>query len=523
MRGFDSGKTFVKQFVLCSFPLTLSGNRENFSVSSSLGHSSTMDLPTFRQALIRCGITQALARTSIVDQGYTDMQVFARLLANDRAVSDFVKAVNKLPADQAGIHPSIPFASIRKLQAMRHWTIERIRMGEPVVHNEMTEDELDRILARMVEEEEIMEMKPVPPPLPDKFKAFGTSWRTFSDGFYGHCAVVRSTMNIPLAYILREHEIPTPEMVAEAYTTTDLRLMNLVRLDGREAKKDNTLVWQLLRPLVLDTPAWNYVKQHDTTQNGRMAFLTLQTRGEGEAALDARRTAAEETIQKAKFTGKSKRFTLQNYINLLQGAFTELEACGEDYKLSEKQKVTIFVRGLQSDEYAATKHSIYQNPETREDFQKCYSFVETMERFRPSYSDPNSFDRNISEASRRGGGNLWKSPEEWAALSPEEKSKITAARKQQRGRKGGKKGKKPEATSKRKLEAAITTAAEAITAMAGESTTDTASGISSISATAASASSNSPGDQFGRRTQELKKILKTVAAAATGGKKSSEE
>jgi hypothetical protein len=84
------------------------------------------------------------------------------------------------------------------LQAMRHWTIERIRMGDPVVHNEMMEDELECILARMIEEEEIMEMKPVPPPLPDKFLAFGKNWRTFSDGFQGHCAVVRGTRSYVL-------------------------------------------------------------------------------------------------------------------------------------------------------------------------------------------------------------------------------------------------------------------------------------------------------------------------------------
>jgi hypothetical protein len=181
-----------------------------------------------------------------------------------------------------------------------------------------------------------------------------------------------------------------------------------------------------------------------------------------------------------------------------------MEACGEDYKLTEKQKVAVFVRGLQSEEYVATKHSILQNPETRADFQKCYSFVETMERFHPFYLDPNSFNRNISETSQRGANNHWKSPEEWAALSKEEKSKITAAQQWSRNGKG-RKGKKPK-PSKQKLEAAITTAAEAITALAGESTATT-SGNSSISATGtAPALSNSPGDQFGRRTQELKKF-----------------
>jgi hypothetical protein len=77
----------------------------------------------------------------------------------------------------------------------------------------------------------------------------------------------------------------------------------------------------LLHPLILETAAWNYVKQFDVTQDGRSAFLALQTRGEGEAAVDAPRAAAEEIIQMARYTGKSKRFSIGNYINLLQGAF----------------------------------------------------------------------------------------------------------------------------------------------------------------------------------------------------------
>ena len=406
----------------------------------------TMDLATFRQALTHCGLTQALARNSVIAQGYTDMEVFARYLANDRSISDLVKSVNKLPAIQDGDRPSIPFASIRLLQAMRHWTIERQRCGLPIVHNEMTHDELERILERMEEEESIAEMKPVPPPLPDKFGSFGKNWRVFSEGFKGHCAVVRGTMNIPLAYLLREHTLVTPEHRAAVYSTADERLMSIVRLEGRDYQKDNSLLWQLLRPLVLETAAWNFVKTYDTTQDGRSAFLALQTRGEGEAAVDARRAAAEEVIQTAKYTGKSKRFSIQNYINLLQGACTELESIGDgEYALTEKQKVSIFTKGLVAEEYAATKHSIYQNEETRSDFQWCYAFVETMEQFKPSYTNTSSFDRNISKtgSSKKGVDKGYRSPAQWAALSKEDRDKILAARGSKKsGDKKGKKGRK---------------------------------------------------------------------------------
>ena len=124
-----------------------------------------MDLATFRQALIHCGVNQAFARNSIIAQGYNNMEVFTHYLANDRSVVDFVKSVNKLPANQDGEKLSIPFASIRLLQAMRHWTIERQRCGLAIAHNELTHEELERMLERMEEEENIAEMKTVPPPL----------------------------------------------------------------------------------------------------------------------------------------------------------------------------------------------------------------------------------------------------------------------------------------------------------------------------------------------------------------------
>jgi hypothetical protein len=193
-----------------------------------------MDLATFRQALIRCGVAQALARNSIIAQGYDDMETFARLLANDRTVTDFVKSVNKLPADQNGDRPLIPFASIRRLQAMRHWTIERQRCGINIVHNDFTDEELERTLERMEEEESMAEMTVTAPPLPDKFTSFGTNWRTFSEGFKGHCAVVRGTMHLPLLYVLRAHVAVTPAQQAAAYNTADERLMTLVQLTGKE-------------------------------------------------------------------------------------------------------------------------------------------------------------------------------------------------------------------------------------------------------------------------------------------------
>ena len=470
-----------------------------------------MDIQSFRNALNRCGVTQVQARHAIIAQGYSDMDLFATRLSSDSGVEKFVKTINKLPVGADGVRISIPYASIRMLQGMRHWTIEKKRLGQAIVHNQMTVAELTRILERIEEEEQITSMKPTPPPLPDKFVSFGPKWRAFAEGFKGHCAVIRGCMGIPLLYVLRDHEAVTPEMEEEEYDSSDKRLMNLVVLQGREYRMDNIRVWELLRPLVHETPAWNYIKQYDTNQNGRMAFLVLQTRGEGEAAVDARRTAAEEIIQKAKYDGKSRRFTLQTYINLLQGAFAELETCGPEYAYSEKQKVSVFTKGIVASEYAATKHSIYQNPETRNDFQKCYAFVETMEQFKPAYASATGVDRNVAELGKVDA--TYKTPAQWQALSKEERQAIMSARKgkdpkEQKARKKARKDKREE--KQRKLEEVVKAAVDELSALTGgtEPTVDSAGNTGAVTGV------RPVSDQFGRKANAIKRTMAAVCEAA---------
>jgi hypothetical protein len=78
--------------------------------------------------------------------------------------------------------------------------------------------------------------------------------------------------------------------------------------------------------------------------------------GEGNAAHSACHAAVEDIITRAQYTGKSKHFTLHSYINLLQGAFTKLDECGEPY--SEEKKVDTFNKCLVSYWMASYKNSI---------------------------------------------------------------------------------------------------------------------------------------------------------------------
>ena len=148
-------------------------------------------------------------------------------------------------------------------------------------------------------------------------------------------------------------------------------------LEGDEFAHDNIWIWDFLCPLLIyNTAAWDYVKNLDKTKDGRKAFQVLMRCGEGNAARrSACCAAAEDIILKAQYTCKSKRLALHSYINLLQGAFTELAECGEPY--SEEKKVDTFMKGLLvSHRMASYRNSIIQSDKNRLDFQEAYAFAE---------------------------------------------------------------------------------------------------------------------------------------------------
>ncbi|MCK7497537.1 MAG: hypothetical protein MZW92_47230 [Comamonadaceae bacterium] len=83
------------------------------------------------------------------------------------------------------------------LQAMRHWTIERQRCGLAIVHNELTQDELERILERMEEVESIADMKPSSASLARQVWFLRQELARVFGRLQGHCAVVRGNDEHP--------------------------------------------------------------------------------------------------------------------------------------------------------------------------------------------------------------------------------------------------------------------------------------------------------------------------------------
>jgi hypothetical protein len=95
-----------------------------------------------------------------------------------------------------------------------------------------------------------MQVKP-----PPEYKT-GSKWKPFKEGAIAYFSSVKGAHNIPLAYIIRETEIPDPNAV---FQTKYHRLVSITPLVGIEYEQDNGHVFDFLKSWTLNGPAWTWM------------------------------------------------------------------------------------------------------------------------------------------------------------------------------------------------------------------------------------------------------------------------
>jgi hypothetical protein len=71
--------------------------------------------------------------------------------------------------------------------------------------------------------------------------------------------------SIPLAYIVREIDIPQPSIV---YTTVHDQLVSSAILHRAEYNTNNGVVYDLIQSLMLNGPAWSWINAYQRTHDG---------------------------------------------------------------------------------------------------------------------------------------------------------------------------------------------------------------------------------------------------------------
>ena len=298
--------------------------------------------------------------------------------------------------------------------------------------------------------------------------------------FDAYCNCIRGAETLPISYVYRENEEPLDFLMAEFIDEgTDNFLMQRTLLSGTTYRVDNTTVWQIIARLTINDVAWPYIRHYEVEQDGRNAVLTLRRQCEGDASKLSLQAKANAIIHETKYTGKSRRFTFDMYVDKMMRAFSDLdETTG---KMSGPNKFTALLNGITSEVVRAC-YSTLIDKETRLNVpEEATSYIRDYLCTIGQY-DGTSTDRNVSALS---SGRL--SKEQWNALSDEERKAHKAKLKSNKDKKAQKKAPSnnsdPTTTKgfKRKIKALVKERDE-VTAKLAELNKDTSSTANSNNA-----------------------------------------
>ena len=259
------------------------------------------DRTAFRNSLVLCGLTDAAAN-AIISQGFSDLLTFSRM--KETGIEKTIKVINA-ENDQltVPIQLRFPYASQERMRVLQYWSKTEQRIGN--TGNNRLEAAAFTVAEDLLEErEELVRMaKSAPEPTKPSPLRDMAKWRIFWEKWNTYLLQIRGLADIPLTYVYRETEVPTPEIRAVLYDTTDEKYIALTTLSGKHWTKDNNRVYSELKPLLIDGPAWAFIKRFDKKADGRQAVLSLIRHAEGDAALNTRKQAAYATISTARYAG----------------------------------------------------------------------------------------------------------------------------------------------------------------------------------------------------------------------------
>lgn len=288
------------------------------------------------------------------------------------------------------------------------------------------------------------------------------SWSAWLTGLQTTLSLIRGVKDVPLSYVIREHVVP-PEGVE--YATFEEECIAKAPHVGTTYAADAKTVHLIIKPLVLGENAEQWIKPGFLKKNGRDDLAKLRDHFQGEGNSTRRVTTADDMWEHLHYKHeKSMKFS--EFISRAKHMMNIYEENKEDRPPSAQ--VRWLLEKISNDSLKPTIESLKVNIELDPDiwtFNKCANHIASNIRtLTPGMA------RSVSAITTEGGGSgrqggAYKngkvfsgtySPQEWSALSYDDKTLVLNARSSgkssQRGSGGRGPGRKP-ASNHQKVQA----------------------------------------------------------------------
>jgi hypothetical protein len=318
----------------------------------------------FRAALGRIRFNKA-AQLAVVTQGFTNIALLGLV------TSDQIKQVCKLTRENAGNPVPINIIQQQLLLAMRHWVINRQRLGLEVNAADFTAAtayEQSQLMVRLQEDDAAAD-KEVVAKMPDKFKQ-PSQWKVFAELMETYLSQLKGCGRVPLNYVIRKIAIPVPGTI---FATEEEQAVAIAPLTGDQYNKDNAKVYGILKHLCLEGPGRSYILDFDRVKNGRGAWLAMHNHYEGDSFRNHSKDEAYSMLDHLHYEGERKGFTFEKFFEKHNECFLELSRHNEP--VYEEKKVRDFLNRINAQELQAAKQQVRCDANMSSNFLAAANFI----------------------------------------------------------------------------------------------------------------------------------------------------
>jgi hypothetical protein len=222
------------------------------------------------------GFNLAVDRGNIMEAGLAQFEDFRYLVEKD--LRDMADEFGK--RTQAAGRIVFGLGRTKKLVGVMHWVQDCFRSSDVPNHEHFDDEVLFEALSLAQIRKSDVELvttntKAVDP---GKFKD-ERKWPEWEKAFINYLSVVPGVSGIPLSYVVRELDVPTPGI---EYPTLTERMINRAPLDGQYYIADTRRVHSLLVGFLQGENTENWIRNIARYQDGRRDMIALRRHYAGE-------------------------------------------------------------------------------------------------------------------------------------------------------------------------------------------------------------------------------------------------
>ena len=387
-------------------------------------------------------------RASVMAAGIAQFEDFRFLEEKD--IRDMADEFGKRTVGQGRI--VFGLGRTKRMMGLMHWVQDCYRSSDVPNHEHFDEEILSEALsmAKIRKTDVDLVTANTKAAEPGKFKD-ERKWPEWEKAFLNYLSVVPGVSGIPLSYVVREQDEPTPGI---EYATPVERMIHRAPLTGPYFAADTRRVHTLLLGFLQGENTGSWIRNIAKYQDGRRDMIALRRHyaGEGNAT---RRIGDAKRIQSTLHYKTERALPFTKFLDSLQRMFTIFEE--ESEPLSERAKVDELLSKVQSTALAAAVASLrYQLNTVGVSFTVAANHLSSELSQSADYLTARKISSISSSGGRgnggrggrggrgRGGGRGGKgsskttyySPSEWEKLSFEERDRIRKER-DKKGEQGG--------------------------------------------------------------------------------------